>query len=211
MASTAAAVRDYINARPAVREAIVAGIVNHSALARIIQTETGQSGHDAVLAACRRYKPTSASHGRAVRAVLDACRLEVRTRVGVATIRPSWRLMERLEKDLSRLRAAGPVHLLHGSSAITLIAPDEQLEAFVAALDPGDVIKARTGLVELNLQSPETVEEVPGILALVAGTLSGQDVNAIEVISCHKDNLFLIEAGDLQTAMAVLDRLLNAS
>ena len=55
--SVAQAVRTYIDARPVVRDALAMGIVNLSALTRRIRDETGLGSEEAVLVACRRYKP----------------------------------------------------------------------------------------------------------------------------------------------------------
>lgn len=209
--SVAQSVRSYIDARPVVRDALGLGIVNLSALTRVIQDETGLGSEEAVLVACRRYKPHNqgADYQKGIRRVLDKSKLEVRTRVATLTAHPNWKTFARLEKALNALQGRShPIHILHGSESITLIT-DESLIAEVEELMGEDTIKARKGLVELNIRSPENIEDVPGILAFLASSLAAKGINFNEVVSCYKDNIFLIDEADLFAAFEVLNGLIK--
>ncbi len=211
--SVAGTVRAYIDRRPVVRDALGMGIVNLSALSRRIQRETGLNQEEAILVACRRYttKPDRAGYQEAIRRVLDASKLEVRTRVAVWTLRPSWKMFSKLEKALPKLQGQNnQVHLLHGSEAVTVIADEALGRQLEAVLEPEDVLKQQTGLVEVNLRTPETVEEVPGILAFLASSLAAQGINFVEVVSCHKDNMFVLDEDDLFSAFEVLNHLIRS-
>lgn len=206
-------VRAYIDKRPVVRDALAMGIVNLSALTRRIMAEADLSQEEAVLVACRRYEadPGALGYEEGIRTVLDQAKMEVRTRVAVWTLRPSWKMFSRLEKALPRMQGQNaPVHLLHGSEAVTVIA-DEQMDAQMEeALDPEDVTRRRAGLVEVNLRTPRKVEDVPGIMAFLCSSLAARGINFVEVISCHKDNMFVIEEEDLFSAFEVLNELIHA-
>ncbi|HEX2065666.1 MAG TPA: hypothetical protein VHI93_02535, partial [Candidatus Thermoplasmatota archaeon] len=100
--SVAQSVRAYIDARPVVRDALALGIVNLSALTRRIREETGLGSEEAVLVACRRYRPQAPpDYQAAIRRVLDKSKLEVRTRVATLTAHPNWKTFARLEKALA--------------------------------------------------------------------------------------------------------------
>lgn len=188
------------------------GIVNLSALTRQIMSETGLGQEEAVLVACRRYQGAPGGHGyqEGIRQLLDRSRLEVRTRVAVWTLRPSWKLFQKLEKAVPRMQDQNsPVHVLHGSEAITVIADEQMDGALAAAVDEDDVVKRRTGLVEVNLRTPENVEDVPGTLAFLSSSLAARGINFIEVVSCHKDNMFVIDEDDLFAAFEVLNALVQ--
>jgi hypothetical protein len=207
----AQSVRAYIDARPVVRDALGLGIVNLSALTRRIQEETGLGSEEAVLVACRRYKPHSSNpdYQAAIRRVLDKSKLEVRTRVATLTAHPNWKSFARLEKALNALQGRShPIHVLHGSESITIIT-DEALMAEMEGIMGDEAIKARRGLVELNIRSPDSIEDVPGILAFLASSLAAKGINFNEVVSCYKDNIFLIDEADLFQAFEVLNGLIR--
>ncbi len=208
--SVAATVRQYIDRRPVVRDALAMGIINLSALSRQIMDATGITQEEAVLVACRRYTTPEAGYEKDIRELLDKSRLEVRTRVSVWTLRPGWRLFSRLERALPRLQDGNtPVHILHASEAIVIIADDSMQETLNATLDDEDVLSIRSGLVEVNLRTPSSVKDVPGMLAFISSSLSARGVNFVEVISCHKDNMFVIEEDDLFEAFEVLNALVQ--
>jgi hypothetical protein len=210
--SVAQSVRAYIDARPVVRDALGMGIVNLSALTRRIRDETGLGSEEAVLVACRRYKAPSQApdYQAAIRRMLDKSKLEVRTRVAVLTAHASWKTFARLEKALHTVAGRGhPVHVLHGSESITIITDETLLEELRDALGEEEVIKDRKGLVELNIRSPDSIEDVPGILAFLASSLAAKGINFVEVISCHKDNMFLIAEADLFRAFEALNGLIQ--
>lgn len=211
--SVAKLVRDYIDARPVVRDGLGMGIVNLSALTRTIRKETGWGTEEAVLVACRRYKPPpeKSRYQAAIRRVLDKSKLEVRTRVATLTLHPSWRLSAKLEKAVGALQGRGsPVHILHGSESITIITDESLLGELKETLGTDDILKESKGLVELNIRSPDSIENVPGVLAFLASTMSARGINFNEVVSCYKDNIFLIEEPDLFKAFEVLNKLIRA-
>ncbi len=208
--SVATTVRNYIDRRPVVRDALGMGIVNLSALSRQIMHATGIDKEEAVLVACRRYEAPETDYQGAIRRLLDQSRLEVRTRICVWTLRPSWRLLGRLERALPRMQDSNsPVHVLHGSEAIVIIADQQMAETLESTLEKDDILQKREGLVEINLRTPSKVEDVPGMLAFLSSSLSSRGVNFVEVISCHKDNMFVIDEADLFAAFEVLNALVQ--
>lgn len=210
-ASVAQSVRAYIDARPIVRDALALGIVNLSALTRQIRDETGLGSEEAVLVACRRYQPPTTGKAAqvAIRKVLDKSKLEVRTRVATLTAHPNWKSFARLEKALAAVQGRNhPIHVLHGSESITIIT-DETMMPEVEGLMGDETIKVRRNLVELNIRSPDSIEDVPGILAFLASSLAAKGINFNEVVSCYKDNIFLIDEEDLFEAFNVLNGLIK--
>lgn len=211
--SVARSVRAYIEARPTIRDALAMGIVNLSALTRQIRDETGLGTEEAVLVACRRYKPAHAApnYQAAIRKVLDKSKLEVRTRVATITARPNWKLFANLEKALGALQGRGhPMHVLHGSESVTIITDESLALEVQEILGEEDLIKTRKGLVELNIRSPDRVEDVAGILAFLASSLAGRGINFVEVVSCYKDNIFIIDEADLFASFEVLNSLIKS-
>ena len=210
--SVAQSVRGYIDARPVIRDALAMDIVNLSALTRRIRDETGLGTEEAVLVACRRYTPKHAQpdYQAGIRKVLDKSKLEVRTRVATLILHPSWKLFAKLEKAMGALQGRNqPIHVLHGSESITIITDESLMDEMVDILGTDDLIKRRKGLVELNIRTPDTIEDVPGILAFLASSLAARGINFVEVVSCYKDNMFLIDEPDLFKAFEVLNQLIR--
>lgn len=210
-ASIAKEVRAYLEKRPVIQDALALGIVNLSALTRKIMEDKGWDQEEAILVACRRYQRSNVRpFDDGVRRVLVKSKLEVRTRIAVWTLRPSWNLFTRLEKAIPLMQGqSSQVHVLHGSEAVTVIADETLALHLEELLEPEDILSVQLDLVELNLKTPEPIEGVRGILAFVTTSLAARGVNLIEAISCHKDNMFVITNDDLFAAFEVLNPLIR--
>ena len=103
-----------------------------------------------------------------------------------------------------------PIHVLHGSESVTIITDESLLAEMKDAVGTDDLIKETKGLVELNIRSPDSIEDVPGVLAFLASTMAGRGINFVEVVSCYKDNIFIIEEPDLFQAFQVLNGLIRS-
>ncbi len=209
--SVAGTVREYLDANPTVQEALALGIVNLSALARRIEEDTGLDAYVAIQAACRRTKPRQAVDESRLQALLATAQMDVRTRMAVLTARRSWSIGRRLEDALRGIRdQGGTAHVVHGSEAVTIIVDEAHVDVLRQEMDAEEVQGVRRGLAQINVRTPGDVEEVPGVLVRVAAVLAARQINSVEVLSCHKDNLFLVSEADLGAAMESLRPLLSA-
>jgi hypothetical protein len=205
-------VREWIDRHPAVRDALILGIVNHSALARLIMQDTGIDREDAVIASCRRYDADGVrpGHQEAVRRIMRQSKLEMRSHAALITLHPSRDFHHRLERAVGHFKKEEhPLHVVQGSDSVTIITDEAMVGVIVESFGPDLVIKRRTQLVELNLRVPPESETVPGIVAHLTTTLSQRGINVLESLSVYKDNLFLIEEKDLSATYEALNSLLR--
>jgi len=210
--SVAEQVRRWIDARPVVRDALAMDIVNLSALTRRIMEDTGIEKREAVLAACRRYEfDPFPEYQQGIREVLSSSKLEVRTNVVVITARRSWSFLAKLEEAMEMVRGREvPLHVIQGSEAVTIVTDEGFRAELTDLVGEEQVVDVRDGLVEVNVRSPDVVEDVPGVLAFLTSTLAERGVNFVDVISCYKDNMFLVEEGDLDEVFGTLNRLVGS-
>jgi hypothetical protein len=210
--STARQVREYLDGHPVVADALRLGIGNYSAIARRIAAELGLSGTTAIIAACRRYP-----HGRGessresgVRRVLRKSRIETRTKVAAITLSQGVDVLQRLGDVVEELLDENALcRLIQVSRGTVVIVDEDSVLRVTKQLRGPQVVGVRKGLVELAVTSPESIEETPGLLALLTGILSAQSINIVEALSCYTDTIFLLDASDLNSAMAVLTRTLQ--
>src|ERR1051326_7635011 len=211
--STAQAVRKYIDTHPSIKDCMRMGIINLSALARKIMDEKGIKSEEAALIACRRYEldPQSEINEEAILRVLRRSKMEIRTKVSIVTVRPSWHIYGKLEKAMSTMRGRNhPLHVIQGTGSVTLITDGSVHKEIVDIVGEDEILKQDKNLVELIVTSPDVIEDVPGILAYLSTSLSSKGINMIEVMSCYKDTMFVIEEKDMMEAFDTLNRTINA-
>jgi hypothetical protein len=73
----------------------------------------------------------------------------------------------------------------------------------------GEVLKEARDLVELIVTSPEVVEDVQGVVAFLSSSLSSKGINFVELISCYKDTMFVIEQKDMMPAFDTLNSIIS--
>ncbi len=201
-ASVAQQVRDYIEQRPVVREALRQGIVNYSALARQIMDELGIDKEDAVLAACRRHWPAEDGSEDAIHAALVDARLELRTGMGMLSYEPSWQLLETITKRMKAIVSEEErIHILHGWEALTIVAAESVLDDMATALGRTEPLDRRSGLAEINVKTEGPMVDVPGLIAHVATALAARDVAVVDATTCRSDHIFLIRESDVPAAV----------
>ena len=102
-----------------------------------------------------------------------------------------------------------PLHVIQGTGSNTIITDEAVRKDIVGILGEDEILKEQKGLVELIVTSPDVIEDVPGILAFLSTSLSSRGINFIEVISCYKDTMFVIEEQDMMPAFETLNRVIN--
>lgn len=208
--STAQVVRDYIDSHPSIKDCLKLGIINLSALARRVMEEEGVQSEEAALIACRRYEldPKDKISEQEIVRVLTRSKIEIRTKVAILTARPSWNIYAKLERAMSALRGRNiPLHVIQGTASVTIITDESVAKELEDIIGKEDLLKRQEDLVELVVTSPDVIEEVPGIMAYLSTTMASRGINFIEVISCYKDTMFVVEEKDMVKAFETLNKM----
>jgi len=212
MASVAQQVRDYIDGRPSIADALKMDIVNYSALARLIRRDLGIRRQDAVLAAARRY-PVNRLKGYKedrVKRMLRKSRVETRTKVATITVDQGVDVLQKLGDVVEELLDENRVcRLIQVSQGTVIIVGDDAVPRFTRKLRDSQILDLRHNLVELAVTSPESVEDTPGLLALLSTALASRGINIVQAMSCYTDTIFILERKDIAAANDILGQYLR--
>ncbi|MFZ0699838.1 MAG: ACT domain-containing protein [Thermoplasmata archaeon] len=210
--TTARAVREWIDARPAVTDALRLGIANHSAIARKIGEEIGTQHMEAIVAACRRYPlgPDHESREKTVRRVLSKSRIETRSKVATITVVQGVDVLRRLGDVVEEILDENSIcRLIQVSRGTVIVIDEDSIPRFTRKLRESQIISVRRGLVELAVTSPESIEETPGLLARLTSVLSTRSINIVQAMSCYTDTIFVLERDDMSEAIDALSHALG--
>lgn len=184
--SVAEQVAAHVDRRPYVREALAAGIVNYAALARSVGEDVDGS-FEAVKMGLRRYAEDLADRRQArerdVGRILEGSSIELKSNVQVCK---------------SDAEVDGAVHA-RTESGYTTVQP-------ATADCPGETIADQ---VLITLQSPETLEDTPGVLGYIMSVLGAHGINVTECISCREDTHLVVHASDATRAFELLNERLQ--
>lgn len=187
--SVAQLVRETIQMRPSLMDALKMQIVNYSALARMLQAEIGEGSLEAVKAAIIRVgEEVEAERGLQEERVLSILRESVvRLQDKIAVI------ISPQELDIPYIVTA------YLTDSYVYIVDQTLLKAKLP-----EFVQVTSNLVALILISPPRVEKTPGFVAFITGLLSSREINIVEFISCSTNTVIVLDSKDALNAFSML-------
>jgi hypothetical protein len=187
--SVARLVREAIQMRPSLLDALKMGIVNYSALARMLQKDIGQGSIEAVKAAVIRIAEDLSKERtlqeEEVRGILKESKVRLQDKIAV--------LISPIKLDISYLVTA------YLTDSYVYIVDQTTL-----GKDMPKQVQVMSNLVALVLLSPDRVETTPGFVAFITQLMGGHDINIIEFISCFTNTIIILDTKDALKAFSLL-------
>ena len=171
--STAELTVEYIKEHPHVKHCLKKGLINYSALARLISRELRlekSSSKEAILVAARRYKETLKQETSAEDRIKDLMRgseIEIRNRISVIILSKGINTEKLAEIQVKAKKENGTILVAEGSMSYTVIMQEKYVEHFQNAFANG-VLKRKKGLAMVILKSSPEIEHTPGVVAFLA-------------------------------------------
>ena len=182
-------VRETIQMRPSLLDALKMQIVNYSALARMLQTEIGEGSLEAVKAAIIRVSGE----------------LEAESRLQEERVR------DILKESVVRLQDKIAVIISTEMLEIPYLVTAYLTDSYVYVVDQTrlktdipEQAQTTGNLVALILISPQRVETTPGFVAFISNLLASREINIVEFISCSTNTVIVLDAADALNAFSLL-------
>jgi len=199
-------VEEYINSNPAARDALLSGLINYSKLSRQIQKDMAMKAKlDSMIVACRRYYDKykkSKSFEAKVKQVVHGSSITLKDKMCVLIIEKT-----NLSYFLSKLgqlkRFQGTFNMVQSSNAVTLVVEEKNMARF-REIFKNQLLKVNSGLVQITIESPIDIEDIPGHNAYIFSLLAQNSINIVEQMSCWTDTLILIDEKDAVKAVEAI-------
>jgi aspartokinase len=187
--SVAQLVREAIQMRPSLLDALNMKIVNYSALARMLQDEIEEGSLEAVKAAIIRVaEDISSERGlqeERVQSILKESKVRLQDKIAV--------LISPAKLNIPYLVTA------YLTDSYVYVVDQTGLKGEL----PKNV-QVTSNLVALILLSPPRVETTAGFVAFVTQLLSSRNINIIEFISCSTNTVIILDSKDALRAFSLL-------
>jgi hypothetical protein len=187
--SVAQLVKEILEKRPFLVDALRLNIANYSALSRLLYREIGVGSPEAVKAALLR------------------ARGEFAKRKGVQ----EEKVINLLRKTKVRLQDKTAVVISREALNIPYLFSAHLTDSHVYIVDQTEMRKldraeteVTSDLVALILTSPEEVETIPGFVAFITQLLASRNINIVEFISCFTNTVIILDSKDALDSFALL-------
>lgn len=200
---------------PFLEEALSLGIMNISALARVIMDEVRRETmkdvkEGAVVMALNRLsakvKQSRDLHRKVFSSPPD---LMVRSNLFEVTLLNSDRLAQKRKKLLDQI---GPgknyfITFTQGIYETTIIASRELKEKVVKVFEDERIISTIENLSSITVQLPQGTADFPGAYSYILRPLAWEQINVIEVVSTLNEFTIVLRDGDIDKAFFVIKRI----
>ena len=188
----------YVKRRPFLKEVLRENIVNYSALARKISLDAfGDLGHEAavkmaLIRLSSRMDRLETDLEERILALLKKSSMVIKSKVAVVI-------------STKQLEDLAPLSYAQSGRHFTYIIEQSKLDAIRKRKS---IFKMEENLNLITIESPEELEEVPGVISYILGALASEGINVVEFISCYTDTLLVVKQADTEAAYGILSRLL---
>ncbi len=207
-------VREVVLTRPAIRDCLAHGVINYSALSRLIQEDLNNMGIRASVGAIKmaliRFSSDIRRKGKIeerIRRVIAESVLELQTDLGVITVRRSA-VEQRIDDLIGLMERARFFQMTQGLDTFSIVVASELLPRILSIFPKRLIVSTLSDQTALVMVSPEDIVVTPGVLELVLYTLSSNGINVTQVISCYKDTVLIFDRSDASTAYKLLEDLI---
>jgi predicted nucleic acid-binding protein len=192
-------VRDYIENRPYISEALEKNIVNMSELGRIIQKDlTIQSVHATKAALRRHSQKLRKSRQRREEAVIDLLRASKLMLLDNLSIVITGKELEITNKMKIKLTDLHYVYLV-----------ERALLKEITRTAANDLCLTRESCAAIVINSPERMETTPGVVSYLTSLLSGQSISSLAFASCYTETTIVVERKDALKSYEILSKVVG--
>ena len=208
--STAELTIEYIKEHPHIKSCLKKGLVNYSSLARLISKELKiekKTSNAAILIAARRFQEKlkkELGDERKIKTLLSESEIEIKNKINVFIMSKEANLdfIEELQKMIRK--KSGTMFILEGSDNYTIIVQEKYANKIEEKYS-NNIIKHHKDLALINFKTPQEVEEIIGVVSYLTSLFAENGVNIIELLSCWRDTLFVIDTKDVNKTISFLN------
>lgn len=199
----------YIKEHPDIRSCLKKDLINYSSLARLIAKDLGiekKTSKEAILIAARRFQAGmkgELARDQRIRELLSSSEIEVRNKICTIILEKGVAFDRIAQVQQEIKRAGGTFYAIEGSSSYLIITQDLHRKALEGRIGK-HLLQAKAGLALIHFKSPPQIEDTVGVMSYLTSLFAEHGVNIIELMSCWRDTILVIEARDVQKALEFL-------
>ena len=201
MPTTTELTEGYISEHRSIKDCLKKGIINYSALSRLIGRELGiekKTSKEAILIAARRFKDKIKGHASEDKIIglFNNSNIEIKNNIVIHTLDKNIYPDSLIDIEKTIKRDKDLFFSIEGTKTITIIIQQKN-KKLIEQKFKNNLIKERENLSLITISSPG-IENTLGAVYHVSGLFFEHEINIEEFMSCHHDTLIVIESEDIK-------------
>ena len=212
-------VRELLDSRPYLSDALSDGLINHSALARLllpdVQKKARRTSPGAVHAAIRRYAAALPllSTSQQVSSLLANSTLSLKgSLVDVSLKRTplSYSAAKEAAQEV-KWEEGEAVFIVQGPAEIAVVLDRHHSEKLISRVGEYSIRKVTGDLSAVSLKSPDWSSDVPGFYAVILSSVARAKITIRRLISTYPDLVLIVDSKDAVACYDILSALMRKS
>ena len=212
-------VAELIDSRPYLADAIADGLINHSALTRMllpdVRRRARRASPEAVHAAIRRYVSALplASSSREISGLLAKSTLSLKNAIVDMSLRRNGLTFSAVRDIADGVKwGEGEVlYLIQGGTELVVVLDKHNADRLKRKVGEANIRKEREGLSTVSLKSPMNSREVPGFYSFILGFLAKTKISLMEFVSTASELVLVVDSKQATSCYGALAGLIERS
>lgn len=208
-------VEKIIRKSPFLEEGLALGILNHSALGRMIKPEVEREAmkkvqDGAIVVALSRLARVIEKKTRKPKSIFQKTPdLIVRLNLFEVTYANSESLILKQKKLMEQMTARQNLLLTftRGLNETTIIASNELRNRILAGFRGEKMVSQFARLASATLLLPKGTTQIPGVYSYILGSLAWEGINVVEVVSTLNEFTIILEDKKIDSAFSIIKNL----
>ncbi len=216
MTSISQAVRDYIEEKPFLQEALRQDIINFAALGAqikpLLEQKLGQEVKQiSVIQAIRRYQEKQSHSVFQKTHYGEEAEANLKTNLHMFTVERSNSVLQKLSTvaQLIDFRKGGVLHTVQGNYQVAIITNSYYVDRVKDILEGEVLIREDKNLVSIALKYSDDLIDIPGNLFLLTCGLAWENITIINTIETMSETIFIVLEKDSTRALQKLTRVMR--
>lgn len=211
MITIRSAIVDLIKTRPFLEEGVASGLINLSALARMIKPELAEKLYKedisdaSLIMALKRIEPEIQKKTKASSILIEMEDITVRSDLVEITVQNSPET-EKIRKDIMKIVAEEKAlffNLIQGVRESTIVMSKHLEKKIVKQLE-GKILIRLDNLSSITFALPPVNRKTPGVYYTILKALAWENINLVEIMSNHNEVTLVFDCGDIDRAFSVI-------
>lgn len=209
-------VREYLEQKPFLQEALRQGIINYAALGEQIKdyldkklgTELKQIS---VIMAIRRYQEKLTPNQIQKTKYGEKSEANLKTNLHMLTLIKSNNILKKINNITSLIdyKSGGILHIVQGNYQVTIITNEYNIEKVKKELKEEEIIREDKNLVSIALKYSDELIDIPGNLFMLTRALAWENITIIDLIETMSESIFIINEKDATKALNKLTQVMK--
>jgi aspartokinase len=209
-------VREYIEQKPFLQEALRQGIINYAALAEQVKEYLDDKlgtevKHISIIMAIRRYQEKLSAKEIKKIHYGEESEANLKTNLHMFTVTKSNSILEKLNNifPLIDFKSGGILHIVQGNYQVGIITNSYNADKIREQLKDEEIIREDKNLVSIALKYSDEMIDAPGSLFILTRALAWENITIIDLIETMSESIFIVKEKDATRALNKLNQVMK--